>query len=212
MPKHPRRAEYGATPAISKISSIVSAAWQLNSGTRGAEDEWNTEVQYQLLKIALETSRHSKALSIRSVETARIDPPALCNHNLPGRVIDYVVCLQPDSVMSSAYRSLRPLASNTVMSWNHVTYGKPQIGIWTNAWLRQCELLWEDGWTAPAAMHKDWPAIPVPISQGHDWHLLVVTKTNEKLVFREQIVIGSTRNCFDALKVVAVLHWLLNWA
>lgn len=94
-------------------------------------------------------------------------------------------------------------------SW---TDGKPQIGIWTDAWLRRCELLWEDGQTAPAAMHKDWPAIPVLISQGHDWHLLVVTKTSEKLVFREQKMIGSTRNCFDALKIVAVLHWLMNWA
>ncbi|EOA85580.1 uncharacterized protein SETTUDRAFT_72639, partial [Exserohilum turcica Et28A] len=227
------RAGYGAKPTISKISSIVCAAQELNSGAGGAEDEWNTEVQYPLLKVALETSQHSKALSVHSVKTARIDPPALCNHNLPGLIIDYAVCLQPDSIILSAYRSLRPLASNTVKSWNHVTRlqhlpiainietkgpmkswtdGKPQIGIWTDAWLRRCELLWEDGQTAPAAMHKDWPAIPVLISQGHDWHLLVVTKTSEKLVFREQKMIGSTRNCFDALKIVAVLHWLMNWA
>lgn len=61
-------------------------------------------------------------------------------------------------------------------------------------------------------MDKDWPAIPVPISQGHDWHLLIVAKTSERLAVREQVMIGSTRNCFDALKVVAVLHWLVDWA
>lgn len=166
-------------------------------------------------------------------KSARIDPSALCNKNLPGRIIDYVVCLQPDSTMTDAYRSLRPLAANTVKSWNHVTRlqnlpiaisietkgpmkswtdGKPQIGIWLDAWLRRCELLWEDSRIPEAAMDKDWPAIPVPIAQGHDWHLLIATKTSERLVVKEQIMIGSTRNCFDALKVVAVLHWLMDWA
>lgn len=67
MAKHSRRAQYGTTPAISKVASIVDAARVLNSGAGGAEDEWNTDVQYPLLKLALETSRHSKALSIRSV-------------------------------------------------------------------------------------------------------------------------------------------------
>jgi uncharacterized protein YfaT (DUF1175 family) len=135
--------------------------------------------------------------------------------------------------MSHVYRSLQPLAPNTVKSWNHVTRlqdqpiainietkapmkswtdGKPQIGIWTDAWLRRCELLWEDSRDEAADMSKHWPAIPVLISQGHDWHLLVVTKTSKRLVFWEQIPIGSTRNCFDALKVVAVLHWVMDWA
>ena len=61
-------------------------------------------------------------------------------------------------------------------------------------------------------MLKDWPAIPVLIRQGQEWHLLIVTKTTERMVIREQIAIGSTRNVYDVLKVVAVLHWLLNWA
>ncbi|KAI1556944.1 hypothetical protein PtrEW7m1_012205, partial [Pyrenophora tritici-repentis] len=34
----------------------------------------------------------------------------------------------------------------------------------------------------------------------------------EGLTFREMIMIGSTRNCFDTLKVVAVLQWLMDWA
>jgi hypothetical protein len=167
-------------------------------------------------------------------QSARIDPPALSNHNLPGRIIDYVVCLKPDSTISNAYRTLQPLTANTNKSWNHITNtardlpfaihietkspmkswtdGKPQIGIWMDAWLRRCELLWNDGRAPTAVMAKDWPAMPVLISQGHEWHMLVVTKTSERVTIREQIMIGSTRNVCDALKVVAVLHWLLNWA
>ena len=94
-------------------------------------------------------------------------------------------------------------------SW---TDGKPQIGILMGAWLRRCELLWNDGRAPTAVMAKDWPAMPVLISQGHEWHMLVVKKTSERVTIREQIMIGSTRNVCDALKVVAVLHWLLNWA
>jgi hypothetical protein len=61
-------------------------------------------------------------------------------------------------------------------------------------------------------MTKPWPAIPVLISQGHEWHLLVVTKSSERVIVREQITIASTRNVCDALKIIAVLHWLLDWA
>jgi hypothetical protein len=167
-------------------------------------------------------------------QSARIDPPALSTNALPSRIIDYAVCLRPDSTISNAYRTLRPLAPDTNKSWNHVTKtardlpfaihietkspmkswtdGKPQIGIWMDTWLHRCELLWRDGQSPGAVMTKEWPAVPVLIAQGHEWHLLVVIKTAEKIIIKEQITIGSTRNVCDALKVVAVLHWLLDWA
>jgi uncharacterized protein (UPF0212 family) len=42
-----------------------------------------------------------------------------------------------------------------------------------------------------AVVAKDWPAIPVLISQGHEWHMLMVTKTSTRLTIRVQITIGS---------------------
>jgi hypothetical protein len=77
------------------------------------ENEWTLDAQKPLLKFALATSRHSKVLSLRSVQSARIDPPALSNNNPPGRIVDYAVCLEPDLTISNAYRTLRPLAANT---------------------------------------------------------------------------------------------------
>jgi hypothetical protein len=167
-------------------------------------------------------------------QSARIDPPAVSTNALPSRIIDYAVCLRPDSTISNAYRTLRPLAPDTNKSWNHVTKtardlpfaihietkspmkswtdGKPQIGIWMDTWLHRCELLWRDSQSPGAVMTKEWPAVPVLIAQGHEWHLLVVIKTAEMIIIKEQITIGSTRNVCDALKVVAVLHWLLDWA
>lgn len=50
----------------------------------------------------------------------------------------------------------------------------------------------------------------VLIAQGHDWHLLIVTKDAEKMIVSEHIDVGNTRSCFNAMKVVAVLHWLMD--
>lgn len=62
------------------------------------------------------------------------------------------------------------------------------------------------------ALHINWPPMPVLVAQGHDWHFLLATKMGQTLVFVEKLDIGSMRTVFDALKVVAVLHWLIDWA
>lgn len=89
--------------------------------------------------------------------------------------------------------------------------GKSQISISTDAWLRRCELLWQEVRNTIATLSTR-PVVPVLIIQGHEWHLLIATKPDQGLVFREQIPTGGTRNCFDMLKIVATLHWLLQWA
>lgn len=77
--------------------------------------------------------------------------------------------------------------------------GKPQIAIWTNAWMKRLVLIRENS-------NVQWPALPLLIAQGHDWHLLIVSKTDQRMTIWEQVDIGSTRLCFDAMKVVTVLH------
>ena len=89
----------------------------------------------------------------------------------------------------------------------------PQIGIWTDAWLERLRLL-RDG---PATKSSECtplrpPALPLLIAQGHDWHLMIASKDGDKMIVRQQISIGSTRTSFDAMKAVAVLHWLMDWA
>lgn len=159
-------------------------------------------------------------------KTARIEPASLARSSLPGRVVDYVVTLKPDSVIDQAWHRLRPLPGVSIKSWNHTTRarhnpiainvetkgpmkswtdGKPQIAIWTDAWLKRLALM--RGTTIGR-----WPALPLLIAQGHDWHLLIVSKNDQKMTIWEGITIGSTRSCFDAMKTVAVLHWLMDWA
>lgn len=58
---------YGSTPAILDVVNIVDDACSLNTSAGGAEDEWNSDVQKPLLKLALATSRHVEVLSLHSV-------------------------------------------------------------------------------------------------------------------------------------------------
>lgn len=141
-------------------------------------------------------------------------------------MVDYVIALTPDPAIKQAWRSLRLLPGASIKSWNHTTRarhnpiainietkgpmkswtdGKPQIAIWTDAWMKRLALIRENS-------NRQWPALPLLIAQGHDWHLLIVSKTDRRMTIWEQVDIGSTRSCFDAMKVITVLHWLMDWA
>ncbi|KAF2260949.1 hypothetical protein CC78DRAFT_584248 [Lojkania enalia] len=220
------RCALGSMPSMAHLLDIVETARKYDHGSGVSEDEWNSEVQHPLLKLARNTSKHRQTLDIHNVKTARIEPASLARSAFPGRVIDYVVTLNPNPATKQAWRSLRLLPGASVKSWNHTTRarhnpiainietkgpmkswtdGKPQIAIWTDAWLKRLALI--RGGTI-----GQWPAVPLLIAQGHDWHLLIVSKDGQKMTIREQLDAGSTRSCFDAMKVLAILHWLMDWA
>jgi len=221
-----QRCTIGSMPSMAQILDIVETARGYDRGSGKSEDEWNSEIQHLLLKLACSTCKYSQTLEVFNVKTARIEPASLARSPLPGRVVDYVVTLKPDSIMNQAWHHLPPLPGVSIRSWNHTTRarrnpiaihveckgpmkswtdGKPQIAIWTDALLKRLSLI--RGTTSGL-----WPALPLLIVQGHDWHLLIVSKNDQKMTVWEQIAIGSTRSCFDAMKVVAVLHWLMDWA
>lgn len=164
-------------------------------------------------------------------KSARIEPATLARRTLPSRVVDYTISLGFDSSMAAAFGRLQPLHPLPVKSFNHTTRdrknpiavhietkgpmkswtdGKPQLAIWTDAWITRLLLLCS---LAPDYRSDvDIPASPLIIAQGHDWYLLIVRKTNDQLVIWEKLDIGSTATAFDALKVLAVLHWVMDWA
>ncbi|KAF2453090.1 hypothetical protein BDY21DRAFT_388301 [Lineolata rhizophorae] len=199
-----QRCVFGSTPSTAQVLGIVDTARGYGRGPGVSEDEWNSEIQHPLLELAYSTCKNSQSLVIFNVKTARIEPASLARSALPGRAVDYVVALKPDSAIDQAWHRLRPLpgVSGPMKSW---TDGKPQIAIWTDAWLKRLALI-------RGTPNRPWPALPLPIVQGHDWHLLIVSRNDHKMTVWEQIAIGSMRSCFDAMKVVAALHWLLDWA
>ena len=171
----------------------------------------------------------------RARRTARIEPPTLASADLPRRVIDYAYTLQPDSAIKQAWRALKPVSPAVTKTWNHTlhvrkepivinietkaphkswTDGKAQIAIWVDAWFQRLRLLQgcaQADLQFPTHPLRP-PALPLLIAQGHDWHLLIVKLQDEKMVIRDQVAIGSTRNTFDAMKTLAALHWVIDWA
>ena len=61
------RLAYGVMPSITRLEDIVKAGWNNDRGTGTSEDDWNTNVQHPLLKLALETCKHRLTLDIYGV-------------------------------------------------------------------------------------------------------------------------------------------------
>lgn len=131
---------------------------------------------------------------------------------------------------------LLPVGNAGLKSWNHTTSnsvrstpiassietkapgkswtdGKAQIAIWTAALFNRLALLQQ-----PGQDYLEIQAMPLIIAQGHDWHFFVISQqldpVSEKrtTIIWQKIDIGNTRNCFDAYKLIAVLHLVMEWA
>ena len=169
-------------------------------------------------------------------KTAIIDPPELADEKVLKRVVDYAIVFQPNPMMSQAWRKLQPMKKTGIKSWNHIpssnvrsipiavnveikvpnkswTDGKAQLGIWITALHKRMSHLQKPGQCRLKIL-----AMPLLIAQGHDWHMLIISQqtisSNQLMstVVWEKIAIGNTRNCFDAFKLISVLHLLMDWA
>lgn len=170
-----------------------------------------------------------------------ISPRDLASAELPARVVDYTIVLRPDALIASRFKSLKPLPKAEAKSWNNTmsnnvratpiavnietkapnkswTDGKPQLAIWTMSLFKRLSKLWKPGSSPPDAPQLPptavlkIPAMPLIVAQGHDWHLMIISQRSEKSIIWQKIDIGNTRNCFDAYKLMAVLHLVLDWA
>ncbi len=169
-------------------------------------------------------------------KAATIEPPELADQKLPKRVVDYAIVLRPNQLIRNAWEALQPVGKAGIKSWNHTTNnevrstpiaisietkapnkswtdGKAQIAIWTAALFKRLVLLQQ-----PGQGRLKIPAMPLLIAQGHDWHFFVVSQQFSRVskkrttIIWQKIDIGNTRNCFDAYKLIAVLHLVMDWA
>ncbi|KAH6612964.1 hypothetical protein C7974DRAFT_74545 [Boeremia exigua] len=114
-----QRCVLGSMPPMVQVQNIVETARKYDRGAGVSEDEWNSEVQNELLKLARSTSRNRRTLDIHNVKTAKTEPTWLARNSLPGRVVDYVVTLNRDTATEQVWRDLRPLEGASIKSWNH---------------------------------------------------------------------------------------------
>ncbi|KAI4111317.1 MAG: hypothetical protein LQ345_006824, partial [Seirophora villosa] len=219
-----KRRRTGGMVALSEVQRLTAAAITCEED-RSHEGTWNEKVHWIVIQAALASSAHTEYLNTASAKTASIDPKSLASETLPKRVVDYTIVLVPDEITARAWRKLRPLPGAGIKSWNHTTTndlrsnpiassietkapnkswtdGKAQLAIWTAAFHKRLAMLQKPG---QSQGHLRIPAMPLLIAQGHDWHLLIVSRQplsdNEdcsETIIWQKIDIGSTRNCFDA--------------
>jgi hypothetical protein len=62
-----QRCVLSSMPSTAQILDIVETARKYDHGSGVSEDEWNSEVQHPLLKLARNTSKHRQTLDIHNV-------------------------------------------------------------------------------------------------------------------------------------------------
>jgi hypothetical protein len=62
-----QRCVLGSMPLMGQVQTIVETARQYDRGAGVSEDEWNSEVQNELLKLARSTSKNRRTLDIHNV-------------------------------------------------------------------------------------------------------------------------------------------------
>ncbi|KAL8993079.1 MAG: hypothetical protein Q9169_006614 [Polycauliona sp. 2 TL-2023] len=230
-----KRLTTGTMVPLAKVQDLVTTAILREDG-RAHETDWNEDVHKTVLVAALASSLHAEQLGIANVKSATIDPPDLAYQKLPKRVIDYAIVIRPTRTIQSAWATLQTVGSAGLKSWNHTTKndvrstpiassietkapykswtdGKAQIAIWSAALFRRLALLQQPG-QGPLEV----PAMPLLIAQGHDWHFFIVSQQMDPVskeratIIWQKIDIGGTRSCFDTYKLIAVLHWVMEWA
>jgi hypothetical protein len=61
------RCVFGSMPSTTQVLCIVETARKYDHGSGVSEDEWNSEVQHPLLKLARNTCKHRQTLDIHNV-------------------------------------------------------------------------------------------------------------------------------------------------
>lgn len=89
-----------------------------------------------------ETSARRRTLDLS--KSVRIEPLFLARSRLPGRIVDYVIALNPDAAITHAWCTLLPLSSAPSKSWNHTTRLRHKL-IAINIETKRPIKLWTDG-------------------------------------------------------------------
>lgn len=102
-----RRCVLGSMPSTAQILAIVETARKYDHGSGASEDEWNSEVQQPLLKLARNTSRHRQTLDIHNVYVILV--------RSGGQMLNCVE-KQPESNPATSHAPLSPAVWLTTLS------------------------------------------------------------------------------------------------
>ncbi|KAL9091124.1 MAG: hypothetical protein Q9165_005051 [Trypethelium subeluteriae] len=231
------RDTYGQTPPIDDLIKAVSTGKELDRSEGALEDRWNFYLHKPLIELVIATSTHAKALTLVSTKCTLIKPGYLLDasnstYALPSAKIDYIICFAATRELEQIYEKIQCMPKTYIKTWNNArdfhqipfavnietepaatswTEGKHQMAIWMHALLERFRYF--ESWKRVAEhASTKMPCFPLVLVQGHDWRVVILSEDDKQRIMWDSIMIGDTRNCFDLVKLVAVLHWILHWA
>lgn len=94
--------------------------------------------------------------------------------------------------------------------------GQTQLGVWVRAQYTKLEQLLRLA-TTFGSSEADAKTIPLPVFplllvQGHEWNLMVAFREGDTTVLLSKILFGTTASYEGIYRIVAVVHFLLQWA
>ncbi|KAK5109012.1 hypothetical protein LTR85_003793 [Meristemomyces frigidus] len=229
------RATLGDDLTIREVACICRQAQGCQQRNEN-EAAWNSYVHGPLLSLVGQLSSHRSNVGSTNVTTARLNPrfkpvTDLVQGPLPGKVIDFVIFLEPSNVLDRAFGDL-PWETNHGRDFNHTLYGpianrpiaisietklegegqttgRAQLEIWVAAHFNRLQEIVCD-------QTRRSPFLPLLLTQGPVWSLLFAHRDREGQTWvttiYEKVTLGDVTHPSAVFKVVSSLLLLMHWA
>ncbi|KAG8622950.1 hypothetical protein KVT40_009267 [Elsinoe batatas] len=231
---HPssRRAQLGM-PLSLDIADMISTEAKRCILIEDYEPGWNSSFHGLVLTTACYLSQHRGHVTCANITTARILSqyltPISANEHIPGRMVDFALCLEPEQMeefdgisldipgqhslnaTDHAPTSRRPIAVSIETKRHGVDLqkGELQLDIWVSGHFNWLETL--TGTDAPETL----PVLPLMFVQGSHWTVVFAqrqsTARGKVTTVWKEVSLGSAADPSGVFKVISALLYLIDW-
>ncbi|KAL8855499.1 MAG: hypothetical protein Q9178_007853 [Gyalolechia marmorata] len=199
------------------------------SNARLSEAAWNSEVHSRLFRLALQGDYRSKGIWYQDVTAARIRERKLLAKvgglSIQSKMVDYALVIKPSVKMEGQIRSRMRTLKLKSLSASHAEYmrfepcasfmetkrgpeggdkGHVQLGTWIGTNFNKLKQM--------VGNDANLPAIPLLISYGHNWNLMIAQMKDNELLLLSDRMLGSTNTLLGIYQVLAAIRRLAKWA
>ncbi|TKX19396.1 hypothetical protein C1H76_8438 [Elsinoe australis] len=235
---------YGADSQRARLGDTLPLPWvdmiRLEAEKCCQEDDfepgWNSSNQGAILAMATYLSTYCGKVTSANITTARILgeflPTATGNEHIPGRMVDFALCVEPDQC--SDFQSL-PLRIPGRTTLNHTDYsptasrpiaisietkrhgvdrpkGQLQLDVWVSAhfnWLQSMQS------ASTGVLVRPLPVLPLLFVQGSIWFVGFAQRLSTEIggatIIWREILLGDVRRPSGVYRVLAALLHLIDW-
>lgn len=211
-----------------RVGEIYRAALKCRD-KRFAEPAWNSDVHSRLLRLALGGYWELKGIGFRDVTTARINDKSLVDINMPSKMVDYVIVIEPDPGLETKilekikamihitesinhsdaeYLCFDPIAISmeTKRAAINEDKGDVQLSVWIKAHYAKLRQL------APQIPANELPVLPIMTALGHSWTFMLAEMfAGDQVIIHRELSLGATSSMLGIYQLLAAVRRLARW-